>query len=389
MGCFLKFTFLFILFFLFFWGNLSSALPSNDINSYILNEVAFLDDLKEQTTKQLELNQLTEVSFAAASVIHLGTFFTNTVELRFEFFKKGSDVFANLNQLPRIGQAGNFIFGNLSKEESSKVIIRNEDIAVLPREEVPQLLKVITLTRQQLLNQLKTVQGKYIDHSETIFKLRPSYQKIWQACSSDPTDYQNQMILSMYRSSLNDYFSLLKLSPEELEKQIKSQSISYSLSSFINQEATSPALFRCLESRDKELAFIQKLFAVDLAAKVVFISTLGTIGVAAKYVISFTSGLHISRLLTAPAIRKMLTISSVVTSSQALWQLRKKYLSLHSNKDNSQQFSSKINQQIQSDIIKNIQDLERLSQQSNLSNTEIQEIKNRILEWRQLQSSYN
>jgi hypothetical protein len=193
----------------------------------------------------------------------------------------------------------------------------------------------------------------------------------------------------MYRSSLNDYFSLLKLSPEEIEKQIKARSISYSLSTYINQEATSPALYNCFQSRDKELAFIKKLFAVDLAAKVVFLSTMGTIGIAAKHIISFTSSLHISRMLTAPSIQKMLTVSSLVTSSRALFNLKKKYASLNSNKDNSSHFSLKINQQIQDDIRKNLEDLDKLSKQPNLTPSQSEEIKNKIAEWKQFQNSYN
>lgn len=360
-----------------------------DLNTYILNEVAFLDDLKEQATKQLELNELTEVSFAAASVVHLGTFFTNAVELRFEFFKKGSDVFSGMNNLPRIGQAGNFMFGNLSKDSLSKVILSDEDIAVLHREEVPQLLKVISFARQQLLTQLKSANGKYVDYTETILKLRPSYKKIFEDCTSDHDGYQNQILISMYRSSLNDYFSLLKLAPEEIEKQIKARSISYSLSSYINQEVTSPALYNCFQSRDRELAFIKKLFAVDLAAKVVFLSTMGTIGIAAKYFISFTSGLHISRMLTAPSIQKMLTVSSLVASSKALLDLKKKYSSLNTDKDKSSHFSFRINQQIQADISKNLEDLDKLSKQPNLSSSEVEEIKSKIAEWKQFQNSYN
>lgn len=365
-------------------------MATSNVDTYILNEIAFLDDLKEQANKQLELNELTEISFSAASILHLGTFFTNAVELRFEFFKKGSDAFSNLNKLPRVGHVGNFMFGNLSKDSFSKVILSDEDIAVLHREEIPQLLKVISFARQQLLVHLKPLaNGKYIDYSEVIFKLRPSYKKIFEECTSNPSSYQNQMLISMYRSSLNDYFSLLKLSPEEIEKQIKARSISYSLNSFINQEVTSPALYNCFQSREKELAFIKKLFAVDLTAKVVFLSTLGTIGVAAKYVISFTSSLHISRLLTVPAIRKMLTVSSLVTSSKALYDLKKKYSSLNSDNDNSSQFTSKINEQIQADIRKNLEDLETLAKQPNISQTQREEIQNKIAEWKQFQNSYN
>lgn len=371
------------------WGAFNPAMAVADLNTYILTEVAFLDDLKEQASKQLELNELTEVSFAAASVVHLGTFFTNAIELRFEFFKKGSDVFSGINKLPRIGQAGNFMFSNLSKDSLSKVILSDEDIAVLHREEIPQLLKVISFARLQLLAQLRSVNGKYVDYSDAILKLRPSYKKIFEECTSDSSNYQNQMLVSMYRSSLNDYFSLLKLSPEEIEKQIKARSISYSLSTYINQEATSPALYNCFQSRDKELAFIKKLFAVDLAAKVVFLSTMGTIGIAAKHIISFTSSLHISRMLTAPSIQKMLTVSSLVTSSRALFNLKKKYASLNSDKDNSSHFSLKINQQIQDDIRKNLEDLDKLSKQPNLTPSQSEEIKNKIAEWKQFQNSYN
>lgn len=359
-------------------------------NSITLDRIAFLDDLKEQVKTQIELNELTEISFAAASIIHLGTFLTNSVELKFEKIRPGSDAFSGLNKLTKISRLGKLTANTLTTTSLPSFAFSKDEIILLSRQDVPELLSVIEELRHLLQASLTNGTSKYQDYSKEILKKRPSYLKIYSECSQDPDTYQIDMMIETYRSSLNNYFSLLLLSPDELQKQIHSKGISHSLHTFINQETTTHALFDCFQSREKELSFIKKLFAMDLTAKVVVLSTIGTIAVGAKYALGFISKLKFPSYISPVMARKLLTITSIATSSIALYSLKKKYQEFTSRNSVSKDYmKSRIINEMNMEVSTHLESLESLSLDEKLSTSEKLDIHQQITQWKQFQRSYN
>lgn len=265
-------------------------------DAFIIESIGKLDDFVEDIRRKEELRDAENVGFANAALVHLGTMTGALLDQFFFKTKIVTPVFTSIDDMTTIGKAGSLPMklGNFVRKWMvtaslvQSVKSAPEKTFVVHVKDLPIFRKILLEIRDQEVSILlklwrrKSVSKDAILNLEkTILENRPSYRKVFDSCSIDPTQYKINTAIDLYRTSFFDYIKVLTLSPGLITSQYNAGMISPSVRAYIKQETLPFALKKCFRVKpsafgifqDESDRFIAQLLAVDSASKFVIIAT--------------------------------------------------------------------------------------------------------------------